>query len=215
MSARNKCRAVIFDFDMTLADSSCAIHYCTNLLALRFGLREVSMAEVKAAIGLPIEESWRLFWGDFRPGWLEHYRSNFREDEHARIKLFPNAVAAIEALKASGKKVGVASNRRFAARAVGETGLTPLLDVVVGLEDIERAKPEPDCLIKAFEKIGMPLECGIYVGDTDIDMRTARAAGIPGVGMTTGNFDRAGLSAAGAALVLDDLEELPAALSEL
>ena len=49
-------KAVIFDFDMTLADSSYAIHHCSNLLARKFGLEEVSREVVLAGIGLPIED---------------------------------------------------------------------------------------------------------------------------------------------------------------
>lgn len=204
--------AVLFDFDMTLADSSGAIFHCTNLLAKEYGLREIPMAEVRAAIGLPIEESWRAFWGEFRQSWLDYYRSNFRGDEITRIQLYPNAVPVLTELRESGKKVGVASNRRYAARAVEATGLTPLLDVIIGLEDIERAKPEPDCLIKGFGDMGVDLEYGIFVGDTDIDMKTAAAAGVRSIGVTTGNFDKKGLLAAGAHIVLDDLGELPRAL---
>lgn len=209
MVTRKKCEAVLFDFDMTLADSSYAIHYCTNLTAKKFGFREIPYAEVKASIGLPIEDSWRFFWGDFKQEWLDYYRANFRGDEHSRIKLFPDAVGTVEILRASGRKVGVASNRRFAVRVVEQVGLAGLLDVVIGLEDVKRAKPEPDCIIEGFEKLGVAPERGIYVGDTDIDMKAARAAGVRGVGVTTGNFDKAGLAAAGAWRVLDGLGGLP------
>lgn len=215
MTTHKKCEAVLFDFDMTLADSSDAIHHCTNLLAKEFGLREISHAEVKAAIGVPIEDSWYGFWGDFKQEWLNHYRAHFRDDEIARIKLFPSAFPTVKALKVKGKKLGVASNRRFAFRAVGETGLASLLDVIIGLEDVERAKPEPDCLIKGFEKLEVELENGIYVGDTDIDMKTATAAGIRGIGVTTGNFGAAELMAAGASLVLDELSRLSVIIDEL
>lgn len=213
--ACKRCDAVLFDFDMTLADSSGAIFHCTNLLAKVHGLREVSLAEVKSAIGLPIEDSWRAFWGEFQQSWLDYYRSNFRNDEVSRIKLFPSALPVINELKESGKKVGVASNRRYAARAVETVGLTSLLDVIIGLEDIEKAKPEPDCLIKGFGDISVDLKHGVYVGDTDIDMKTAVAAGVYAVGVTTGNFGKAELIAAGASIVLDDLSELPRALKDI
>lgn len=215
MTTYKKCEAVFFDFDMTLADSSYAIHYCTNLLALRLGFREIPIEEVKAAIGVPIEESWRMFWGDFQQSWLDYYRANFRGDEISRMKLFPNTVPTVKALREQGRKIGVASNRRFASRAVDGTGLTPLVDVVIGLEDVDRPKPEPDCLIKGFEKLRIAPEYGVYVGDTDIDMKTALAAGVPGIGVTTGIFDRAALLAAGARVVLDDLSELTRTLREL
>ena len=93
-------------------------------------------------------------------------------------------------------------------------GLTPMLDVVVGLEDVERAKPEPDSLLKGFEILGVAPSEGLYAGDTDIDMMTTVAAGCRGIGMTTGNFDKRALSEAGAWEVKDDLGEIPLLFAE-
>lgn len=206
-------RGVLFDFDMTLADSSYAIHHCINMLAKTLGLQEVSRETVLASIGLPIEGCFRAYWGDFRQEWLDLYREKFRSEEQGSLRLYPHALSTLAALRAKGVKVGVASNRRFARHVTDITGLTPLLDAIVGLEDVKRAKPEPDVLLVGLERLGVAPGDGLYVGDTDIDMQTAVAANIRGVGVTTGNFDAQGLKAAGAWLVLDDLSGV-AALTE-
>ncbi|NLD06303.1 MAG: HAD-IA family hydrolase [Synergistaceae bacterium] len=204
-----KIKAVLFDFDMTLVDSSYAIHHCTNLLASHLGFDQISREKVLSAIGLTIEDSWQMYWGDFRQEWVDFYRANYREEEQARLKLFPNTLSTLERLREMGIKIGVVSNRRFAKRPVEFMGLTPMLDVVVGLEDVERAKPEPDSLLKAFGILGIQPSWGLYAGDTDIDMMTTIAAGCMGIGMTTGNFGKKALSRAGAREVMDDLEEIP------
>ncbi|WP_455598354.1 HAD family hydrolase [Cloacibacillus sp.] len=206
---KNETKAVIFDFDMTLADSSYAIHHCSNLLARKFGLKEISREVVLAGIGLPIEDCWRLYWGDFKDEWLSYYRNEFRGVEQTGIRLFPNTVAALEKLRGAGIKTGVVSNRRFARRVLDATELTPYMDVIVGLEDVTNVKPDPEALFKAVGKLGVAAGEAVYVGDTDIDMRTAAAAAVRGVGMTTGNFDEEGLSAAGAWRVCSDLIEVP------
>lgn len=208
MTAENKIKTVLFDFDMTLVDSSYAIYCCTNLLAKHFGFREVSQDEVLSGIGLTIEESWRVLWGDFKQEWVEYYRANYREEELIRLKLFPGTVVTLKELRSRGIKVGVVSNRRYARRSIESTGLAPLMDVIIGLEDVERAKPEPDALLKGFNMLNTAPEHGIYVGDTDIDMRTSVAAGSRGIGMTTGNFDEKALKNAGAWKVLKDLREI-------
>ncbi|MDD4160443.1 MAG: HAD-IA family hydrolase [Synergistaceae bacterium] len=204
----NNIKAVLFDFDMTLVDSSYAIHHCTNLLAGHLGFSPISREKVLSAIGLTIEDSWRMFWGDFRQEWVDFYRANYREEEQARLKFFQNTLSTLEKLRMNGIKVGVVSNRRFAKRPVEFMGLTPMLDVVVGLEDVERPKPEPDSLLKGFELLRVSPPEGVYVGDTDIDMMTALAAGCRGIGMTTGNFDKKSLLKAGACEAMDDLGEI-------
>lgn len=209
MKSSNSIKAVLFDFDMTLVDSSYAIHHCTNLLAGHLGFKEVSREKVLSAIGMTIEDSWRMFWGDFRQEWVDHYRSNYREEEQSRLRFFPNTLSTLEKLRFMGIKTGVVSNRRYARRPVEYMGLVPMLDVVVGLEDVERAKPEPDSLIKGFGILGVSSSECLYVGDTDIDMITTKAAGCRGIGMTTGNFGKTALWEAGAWHVTDDLGEIP------
>ena len=208
MSETKGIKAVLFDFDMTLADTSYAIEHCTNLLAEKFGLPKVYRQVVLQGIGLPIEASWRHFWGDYKEEWLEYYRNNFRSAEQSMIRLFPGTIETIKSLSARGIKVGVVSNRYFAKRPVESTGLSPLLDTVVGLEDVEHPKPAPDSVLKGFERVGVSPAEGLYVGDTDIDMKTSIAAKTRGIGMTTGNFNEATLKAAGAWLVCGDLREI-------
>ena len=202
--------AVLFDFDMTLIDSSYAIAECTNLLAKAKGQRLVTREEVLAVIGLPIEKSWEMLWGEGVVGsdWIQYYRENLRGAEFVNYRLFPGSIEVPKVLKEEGLLVGVVSNRRFARLAVEGVGMAPLMDVIVGLEDVERPKPDPQSVLMGISKLGISAASALYVGDTDIDMRTACAADIRGIGMTTGNFSRAELLAAGAHHVCGDLREI-------
>jgi phosphoglycolate phosphatase len=206
--------AVLFDFDMTLVDSSYGIHHCMNELAKHFGLREVTHAEVLHTIGFQIEDAWKYLWGSYREEWIEYYRKNFREEENKRMRLFPNTINVLESLRARGIKVGIASNRRYAKRPLEYLGITKYMDVIIGLENAENPKPAPDVLVKALEALAMGPANALYVGDTDLDMQTAVAADVRGVGMTTGNFDAKGLTDAGAWRVLDDLGEIVQLVAE-
>lgn len=201
--------AVLFDFDMTLVDSSYIITECTNLMAEAKGLPLVTREDLLKVIGLPIDESWRALWGRFDEEWLEFYRSHFREREQDGFIKFPGTIEVPELLKDMGVKVGVVSNRRFAYRAVEMSGLAHLFDTVIGLEDVSNAKPHPESLLLALERLGVEPAQAVYVGDTDIDMRTAAAAGVRGIGMTTGAFEGEQLTKAGATWVCDDLREIP------
>jgi HAD superfamily hydrolase (TIGR01509 family) len=209
MTLKREISAALFDFDMTLVNSCDAIHYCTNLLAEHYGFREVSRDEILATIGLTIEDSWRAYWGDFQQSWVEYYRAQYRGVEMERLKPFDGVPEMLAELKRRGVKVGVVTNRRFAKMATDSVNLTGSLDAIVGLEQVKRAKPAPDPLFKGFELLGVSPERGVYVGDTDIDMQTAAAAGALGIGMTTGNFTADELIDAGAWRTADDISEVP------
>ncbi len=72
-------RCAIFDFDMTLVDSSYAIRDTMNLLASREGLPAVTREQVLSVIGLPIRESWIKIWGRFEEQGLRISRAVFLE----------------------------------------------------------------------------------------------------------------------------------------
>jgi len=201
-------RLVLFDFDMTLVDSSHAIYYCTNRLAADFGLHEVSYEEVLNGIGVPIPICWKNFWGEFRTEWLEHYRTTYSKEEDIRIKVFPNTVSLLKDLRCLGIKTAVASNRMYAERPVKNLGLDKYLDGIIGIKDVKDPKPAPDILNMSLAKHKVSKEEAIYVGDTDIDIKTAKNAGMKVVGMTTGNFSREEMIQLGADWICDDLSEI-------
>lgn len=206
--------AILFDFDMTLVDSSYAIHRCINLLADYAGLKPVSREKVLKNIGLKIEDCYINFWGEFKQEWLDYYRELFVAEEKAGLILYPGVVETLNDLKEKGLRIGVASNRHNVTSVLEATKLSEYLDVSVGLNDVKNAKPSPDILYKGLDTLGVSYKNGIYVGDTDIDMQTTVAAGIRGVGTTTGNFSSKELKAHGAWRVIDNIKEIMTLTSE-
>lgn len=200
-----KTTAVLFDFDMTLVDSVEAITYCLNRVAEDKGLPPVDQKDVFSTIGLPITEACLRLWGRCDGEWITWYGTHYREDEYARLELFPDARASLEGLRQQGVRTGVVSNRRYARRVVERLGLDPLCDVVLGLEDGTRGKPDPELLLRALERLSCAPENAWYVGDTDGDMRAARAAGMGALGISQGAFDAAALTEAGAHAVVSSL----------
>ncbi len=206
MKARIK--AVLFDFDMTLIDSSHAITGCMNGMAEDLGLAPVTRAQVLSTIGLPIESAWRTLWGDFRSEWLDHYRSHYSDRERKELRPFPGAVPLLESLAAKGIKRGVVTNRRFARVSVEAVGLVSYFEAIVGLESVERPKPFPDSLLLGLKLLEVDRESAVFVGDTDIDMKTGIAAGVRTIGIYSGNHDGPELIQAGAWKTVPDLTGL-------
>jgi len=91
---KNEIKAILFDFDMTLIDSSHAITACMNGMARDLNLLEVTREQVLSTIGLPIEAAWRTLWGEFRPEWLEHYRNHYSALERKELRPLPGNRAA-------------------------------------------------------------------------------------------------------------------------
>ena len=206
MSRASNARAALFDFDLTLVDTSYAITDCTNLLADEFGLRRVTRDEMIKVIGLPILDSWVRLWGESRPEWLDFYRHGLRGLEHSKIREFPDTRSSVERLRAHGILTGVVTNRNKARSAVEECGVAPLFDVIVGGEDVGNYKPHPEPLLKALSLLGVGPDAAFFIGDTDIDMETARAANVRGIGVTTGSFGAEELLSAGAGVVCANLD---------
>lgn len=198
-------KAVLFDFDMTLVDSSYAITEGMNHIARKEGLRILTHAEVMSIIGMPIEESWEKIWGRYDEAWLQHYRESFREKEYEGISLYSGTLPLLDDLKAMDIGMGVASNRSKVTDAVRAMGLEEYFLCALGVEDVGMAKPAPDMLLRGMELLRVSPSETLYLGDTEADMAAAVAAGVRGIGMTTGNLDHHELVKAGAWMTLSDI----------
>ena len=201
----NGARAALFDFDLTLVDTSYAITDCSNMLADEFGLMRVTRDEVIKVIGLPILGSWTALWGQSHSEWLDFYRRNLREQEHSGFREFPDTRGAIGRLRANGILTGVVTNRHKGRLAVEGCGLESLFDIIIGVEDVDNPKPHPEPLLKAMSLLGVEPEAAFYIGDTDIDMKAAKSAEVRGIGVTTGSFGAEELISAGAEITCANL----------
>jgi HAD superfamily hydrolase (TIGR01509 family) len=199
---------VIFDFDMTLVDSSYAIRDTMNMLAEREGLPPVTREDVLSVIGLPIRDSWMKVWNRFEERWLADFREMFVQQEFAGIFPFPGTKSVLEELSSRGVSLGVASNRQRPGHPLKAVGLAGYFRSVVGMDDVPNGKPAPDMLLKSMADLGGTLENTLYVGDTADDMAAAKDAGIRSVGLTTGNYPPEALHAAGAWKVFDAIEKI-------
>ena len=119
----------------------------------------------------------------------------------------------LSALKEAGQNLAVISNKPDAAVQPGAKRFFALwLDLAVGETPGVRRKPWPDMLEAAAEELDVALARCLYVGDTEVDLETARAANIDCAACTWGFRTREQLIAAGASLLFDTPAELTAFL---
>ena len=179
-------RAVLFDLDGTLADTAPDMARTVNLLRERRGLTPVALAQVrphvsKGARGMicsafEIGTEHPDFHG-LREEFLHAYGDNLCID----TQLFPGMEGLLGDLERRGMAWGVVTNKfeRFAHLVLAGLGLAGRVGIVVGGDTCPRAKPFPDPLLYAAERIGVLPGDALYVGDDPRDVQAARAAGMP------------------------------------
>ena len=204
-------KLAIFDHDMTIVDSSYAIMEAFNYVAKHEGLPLVSHELTMQYIATPIPTFCEGLLGEYRPEWIKLYRSVSEKCERELIKPFPDTVSTLEALRARGVKLAVASNREYPSLPLQRTGLDKYFDVICGAEEPFGKlpyKPNSAMIDAIVNYLAVPKSETVYVGDADIDIMTAVNAGVRGIGITKGNFTAEEFMLMGAWKAIHELSEL-------
>ena len=104
-------------------------------------------------------------------------------------------------------------NVEFTRALLDSLDIARFFDVVLGPTDVPHPKPAPDMLLETLRRLGVSANEVLYVGDMDVDVQTARAAGIRVWVVPTGSADRATLQAARPDRLIDGLDELADAVA--
>lgn len=187
-----------FDLDLTLADTRAGISAVYAALAAESGV-PIDTDVVVGRLGPPLEvELAHWFPAAEVPAMAARYRAIYPEVALPATVVMPGAAAAVDAVRALGGRVVVVSGKNQAdtERTVRFLGL-PVDAVVGGLFGADKGA--------ALRAHG----AGAYIGDHTGDVDAARAAAAVAVGVATGAFDAAALTAYGADVVLPDLHAFP------
>jgi phosphoglycolate phosphatase len=186
-----------FDLDLTLVDSQERI-LSAYVRAFRDLGAHVSTEDLVPHLGKPLTHTAAAVApGIDADALVLRYRQYYDEVDAPRTRPMPGAASSLRSVRAAGGRTVVVSAKLTPAvhSALGEAGLTELVDVVYG--DLF-AEDKATALIAEG--------ASIYVGDHPGDMAAARAANAYAVGVTTGSNDKHDLEAAGADLALPDLD---------
>lgn len=204
-------RAILFDFDGTLADSFPAITASVNHVRARHGLPPLSLEEVRPFVGWGADHllSKVVPQGDLAAN-LQAYRDHHPSVLASGTRLLPGAQELLEALKKADLPLAVTSNkpRTFTAELLGILKIEPFINAVFGPEDVARPKPAPDMLLAAVARFGVSPEQALYIGDMTVDISTAQAAHVPIWAVGTGVQSREVLLQAGPTAYFTDLPEI-------
>lgn len=182
---------VFFDFDYTLGDSTAAIAEGYRLGFLALGLDPPTEEQVRHTVGLTLADGYALLTGDHNPERQEAFYHSFQhtvgveaggEGRRLMIEgttLFPGAEELLLALKHAGVRTAIVPTKPGSTirRIFEHQGRKDLLDLVVGGDEVTQAKPHPQGLRLALERLGLSAEQVLFCGDTVIDAATAQAGG--------------------------------------
>ena len=204
---------VLFDFDGTVIDSG-EIILASMRHATRMVLgREIPREELLATVGGPgLERQMRALDPERVDELVRIYREH-NEPLHEELRICVGMDDVLVALKEQGRKLGIVSakRRRTVELAFANVEIGHLFDVVVGGDEHEKQKPEPELLLLALDRLDAQPDDAAYVGDSPFDMQAARAAGMRAIGVTWGGIhERSALTDADD--VVDTPEELLAVL---
>jgi phosphoglycolate phosphatase len=206
-------RAVLFDFDGTLADSYAAITASVNHVRAAHGLPALGEDEVRRHVGRgPVYLLEHTVPGTDVAQDLPRYRAHHPSVMRAGTRLMPGVAEVLPALKRAGLRLGICSNKpvAFTRELLQQLGLADLIDVVLGPEDVLLPKPEPDMLLAGLRRLGVAPAEALYVGDMVVDIDTGHAAGVRVWVVSTGSDDRATLLAAKPDRLLEGVRDLAA-----
>lgn len=118
---------------------------------------------------------------------LDHYEANIARNSRP----YPHVVDEIVRLRSEGARVAVCTNKReaLAVRLIGALALTDLFAAIIGRDTLPVSKPDPGHLTGTIARAGGDIRHAVMIGDSGVDVATARAARVPVVGVTFGYSD--------------------------
>ena len=207
-------QTAIFDMDGTILETLEDMCASVNVTMDHVGYPRCTMDEVRRFVGNGaaklIERCMPAGAEDPRyPAALEFYRAYY--DAHAQIKTgpYPGIPELLNQLSREGVRLAVVSNKPDeAVRVLTERYFPGVFPVAIGNRDGWATKPAPDSVYEAMRLLGARRESTVYVGDSDVDVDTARNAGLDSVIVTWGFRDEDFLRAHGAQHLAHNTDEL-------
>jgi len=208
-------RAVIFDMDFTLVDSSAAVIQCARAGFARAGLPVPADEAIVRAIGLPLSDLVAEHAGERAAEVVEGFLAEARRLTWVETTtLMPHARETLDALSRRGLALGIATSKigNSTAAILRHHKLQAFFGAVVSADDVSAPKPDPAPLLACARLLDVAPSDAVYVGDHPYDIIAARGACMRVISVATGPTPRAELAALNPDCLIGALDELPVAL---
>ena len=214
-----KYNTYIFDLDGTLLDTLQDLANSVNYALRQYGLPEHSLDDVRRFVGNGV----RLLMERAVPDGAQHpqfesvfatFRQYYMEHSLDTTRPYDGIVETIHELKQRGCRLAVVSNKMMAATRELVAHFFPEIEVAIGEHEAAgiRKKPAPDTVYEALRQLGLVVggetADTVYVGDSDVDIATARNSGLPCISVLWGFRDKPFLLEHGATTFVSTPQEL-------
>jgi phosphoglycolate phosphatase len=205
---------VIFDLDgtllNTLEDLTDSVNY--SLALYGFPFREIE--EVRHFVGNGVAHLMELcipdgFNNQQFEKCLADFRKHYSQNMQNKTGTYKGTMKLLEQLSKKDYKIAIVSNKfDKAVKELNQIYFGEYIKVAIGESENVSKKPAPDTVFKALEELGSTTDKAVYVGDSEVDIKTAKNSGVMFVGVTWGFRDREILEQEGAEYIIDKPQEL-------
>jgi len=214
VSKIKKYDTIIFDLDgtllNTLEDITDGVNYALGL----YGYPKRSIEEIRRFVGNGVAKLIALAVpggadDPFYEECLEANKKYYAENMNNKTAPYRGIINLLQRLKEDNYKLAVVSNKMDkAVKGLVEEFFGEYVQVAIGETDNVSRKPAPDTVLKAIEELRSSRDKTVYVGDSEVDVKTAKNSGVKCVGVTWGYRDRDVLEKEGADFIIDEPMEL-------
>lgn len=210
----NTYKTYIFDLDGTLLDTLNDLHSSCNYALRTHGMPERSLEEVRQFVGNGVKKLMERAIPDgldnpLFEDTLQTFRQHYLLHNLDTTLPYPGIMEMLQQLKAQGKRIAVVSNKFYAATQdlckhfFGDT-----IQVAIGEREDIKKKPAPDTVLEALRQLQVTRQDAVYVGDSEVDIETARNSGIPCISVLWGFRSKSFLLSHGATTFIETPNEL-------
>ncbi len=206
---------LIFDLDGTILNTLYDIHYCVNKALSHFGYEEVSMEKTISSVGYGAKILIELVSG-FKNSkefdeLFNYYVKLQAESDNSKTVLYDGLDELLLKLKKEGYTLAIISNKPDSiTQIVCEQKLKKYgFDYITGNKpELFNPKPDKSCVLYYLDKYGINKENVIYIGDSEVDVKTFKSAGVDGIGVLWGFRKKQVLEEAGCKYFASTADEL-------
>lgn len=204
----------VFDLDGTLLETLKDLAASTNFALRQYDMPEHSIEDVRMFVGNGVKKLMEraIPNGLDNPKFEEVYatfRQHYLNHNLDTTKPYDGIPELLRELKGRGKKLAIVSNKLYAAtQDLARHFFPDTIEVAIGERENIKKKPAPDTVVEALRQLGVSKEGAVYIGDSDVDIMTARNSGLPCASVLWGFRDKEFLLEHGATFFAEKPEDL-------